>query len=108
MDFAAVAQLFARTDRELWLITAATRSRRGGLIATFVSNASIVPDLRGLLIGVASSTTPGASSRRPAFSPRLIGEQHLDWVERFGLQSGRDADKLADLATRGRPAACRV
>jgi hypothetical protein len=48
-----VASLFARTDRELWLLTAAARGRRGGLIATFVSQASIVPDLPRVLVGLA-------------------------------------------------------
>src|SRR5439155_21114765 len=31
----------------------------------------------------------------------LLAEEHLDWVWRFGLGSGRDHDKLAGLAVRG-------
>jgi flavin reductase (DIM6/NTAB) family NADH-FMN oxidoreductase RutF len=30
----------------------------------------------------------------------LVGEEQLDWVWRFGLQSGRDHDKLSGLVTR--------
>jgi flavin reductase (DIM6/NTAB) family NADH-FMN oxidoreductase RutF len=32
-----------------------------------------------------------------AFALHLIGEQHLGWVWRFGLESGRDADKFQGL-----------
>jgi flavin reductase (DIM6/NTAB) family NADH-FMN oxidoreductase RutF len=35
-----------------------------------------------------------------AFALHLVGEEQLDWVWRFGLQSGRDHDKLSGLATR--------
>lgn len=33
------------------------------------------------------------------FCMHLIGEEHLDWVWRFGLRSGREFDKLAGLVT---------
>ena len=32
-----------------------------------------------------------------AFALHLMGEEHLEWVWRFGLQSGRDQDKYAGL-----------
>src|SRR4051812_44968469 len=98
MNTAAVGQLFARLDRELWVITAAA-SRRGGLVATFVSNASIVPELPRLLVGVAKQHhTWGLIEASGAFAAHLIGEQHVGWVERFGLHTGRDRDKLDGLA----------
>jgi flavin reductase (DIM6/NTAB) family NADH-FMN oxidoreductase RutF len=94
------ASLFARTDRELWLLTAAAAGRRGGLIATFVSQASIVPDLPRVVVGIAKQHhTHGLIEAGGAFALHLIGEEHLDWVWRFGLRSGRDADKLAGLST---------
>jgi flavin reductase (DIM6/NTAB) family NADH-FMN oxidoreductase RutF len=34
------------------------------------------------------------------FALHLVGEEQLDWVWRFGLQSGRDRDKLDGLAMR--------
>src|SRR5438552_19066913 len=101
MNPTAVAQLLARVDRELWLIIAATAERRGGLIATFVSNASIVPESPRLLIGLAKQHhTHQLIEASGVFAAHLLGEQHLDWVYRFGLESGRDTDKLAGLATR--------
>ena len=47
------AALFGRTDRELWLVTASAGGGRGGLIATFVSQASIGPDLPRVVVGLA-------------------------------------------------------
>jgi flavin reductase (DIM6/NTAB) family NADH-FMN oxidoreductase RutF len=97
------AAVFARTDRELWLLTAADGARRGGLIATFVSQASIVPDLPRVVVGLAKQHhTWGLIEASGAFALHLLGEKHLDWVWRFGLRSGRDVDKLAGLtATAG-------
>jgi flavin reductase (DIM6/NTAB) family NADH-FMN oxidoreductase RutF len=98
LDHASVAELFRRLDREIWLLTAAHGDRRGGLIATFVSQASIAAELPRVLVGIARthhtwSLVDGSS----AFALHLLGEQHLDWVWRFGLQSGRETDKFAGL-----------
>jgi flavin reductase (DIM6/NTAB) family NADH-FMN oxidoreductase RutF len=99
MNPADVANVFARLDRELWLLTARDGSRRGGLIATFVNQASIVPDLPRLLVGVARQHfTHELIEAGGAFALHLLGEEHIDWVWRFGLQSGRGVDKLAGLA----------
>ncbi len=95
----AAADLFALTDRELWLVTAQAPSRRGGLIATFVSHASLAPELPRVLMAVASQHfTWELIEASGAFGLHLIGEEQLDWVWRFGLPSGRDTDKLAGLA----------
>jgi len=97
------ASLFARTDRELWLLTAAAAGRGGGLIATFVSQASIVPDLPRVLVGLAKQHhTHGLVEASGAFALHLLGEKQLDWVWRFGLCSGRDVDKFDGLAVTAR------
>lgn len=94
----AVGQILARMDRELWLLTAAARGQRGGLIATFVSSASIVPSLPRVLVGLAKQHfTRQLVEGGRAFVLHLLGEEHLDWVWRFGLRSGRDDDKFVGL-----------
>jgi flavin reductase (DIM6/NTAB) family NADH-FMN oxidoreductase RutF len=101
MNTAAASALFRRLDRELWLVTARAGERRGGLIATFVSQASIVPDMPRMIVGLARQHhTWGLIEASGAFALHLLGEAQLDWVWRFGLQSGRDGDKLEGLATR--------
>jgi flavin reductase (DIM6/NTAB) family NADH-FMN oxidoreductase RutF len=93
--------LFALLDKELWLVTARAGERRGGLIATFVSQASIVPELPRILVGLAKQHyTWELVEAGGAFALHLLGEENLDWVWRFGMQSGRDQDKLSGLSFR--------
>ncbi len=101
MDTTAASTLFAWLNREVWLLTAQAGPRRGGLIATFVNPATIVPELPRLLVGLDKHHhTWQLVEAGNAFALHLIGEEHLDWVWRFGLASGRDRDKLEGLAHR--------
>jgi flavin reductase (DIM6/NTAB) family NADH-FMN oxidoreductase RutF len=98
MDPTAAATLFAWMDREVWLVTARAGPRRGGLIATFVSQASIVPDLPRMLVGLARHHhTWELVEASNAFALHLLGEEQVELVWRFGLSSGRDRDKFAGL-----------
>lgn len=104
MDPAAAPRLFQQLDRELWLVTSQAGPRRGGLIATFVSQASLVPDLPRMIVGLAKQHhTRELVEQSAAFGLHLLGEEHLDWVWRFGLSSGRDLDKLDGLAAHPGP-----
>jgi flavin reductase (DIM6/NTAB) family NADH-FMN oxidoreductase RutF len=95
MDAATVTAVLAQTDRELWLLTAQAESRRGGLIATFVSQASIVLEAPRMLVGLAKHHyTRELVEASGAFALHLLAESHLDWVWRFGLETGRGRDKL--------------
>lgn len=101
MDIASATTIFSWLDRELWLVTAQADSRRGGLIATFVNQASIVPDLPRVVVGLSRQHHTGELVEHSrAFALHLLGERHLDWVWRFGLESGRDRDKLHGLRVR--------
>ncbi len=57
-----IEDVFRQTDHEVWLLTSADGGERAGLIATFVHQASIVPELRASSSVWRSSTTPGRSS----------------------------------------------
>jgi flavin reductase (DIM6/NTAB) family NADH-FMN oxidoreductase RutF len=97
----SAAAVFAALDRELWLLTARAGERRGGLIATFVNQASIVPELPRVAVGVARQHfTWELIEAGGAFALHLLGEQQLEWVWHFGTQSGRQVDKLAGLSFR--------
>jgi flavin reductase (DIM6/NTAB) family NADH-FMN oxidoreductase RutF len=99
-----IASVFAQLSPALWLVTAAAGPRRGGLVATFVSPASIVPELPRVLVGVAKQHyTWGLIEAAGTFALHLVAEDQLDWVWRFGLASGREADKLEGLAWRPLP-----
>ena len=82
-------------------MTAAADVNRGGLIATFVSQASIVPELPRVVIGIARQHfTWQLIEQTGAFALHLLGDEHLPWVWRFGLRSGRQGDKLDGIASR--------
>src|SRR5438309_560876 len=94
-DINAVLRLL---DREIWLVTAAHQERRGGLVATFVNQASIVPELPRMLVGIAKQHhTHGLIAASRAFTLHLLDESQLAWVWRFGLESGHATDKFADM-----------
>ncbi len=100
-NLGAANDLLAGLDRELWLVTARDGPRRGGLIATFVSSASIVAEAPRLLVGLANQHhTRGLVEAGGAMALHLLAEEHLPWVWRFGLRSGRDGDKLDGLPAR--------
>ncbi len=88
-------------DRELWVVTAADGDQHGGLIATFVMQASIATNLPRTLVGISRRhRTWDLIEASGAFALHLLNDDRLDWVARFGLQSGRDVDKLAGLSYR--------
>jgi flavin reductase (DIM6/NTAB) family NADH-FMN oxidoreductase RutF len=98
---ATAAAVFAKLDRELWLVTAQLGDRRGGLIATFVNQASIVPELPRVVVGLAKHHhTWELVAGSGVFALHLLDEEHLDWVWRFGLATGHATDKLAGLEYR--------
>jgi flavin reductase (DIM6/NTAB) family NADH-FMN oxidoreductase RutF len=98
VDPNSITALFDQLDREVWLMTACAGPKRGGLIATFVSQASIVPHLPRVLVGVAQQHyTWELIEQSGAFALHLLDEEYLPWVWRFGLQSGRELDKLEGL-----------
>jgi flavin reductase (DIM6/NTAB) family NADH-FMN oxidoreductase RutF len=104
MDKTAAPTLFARLDREVWLVTSRAGDRRGGLIATFVSQASLVSDLPRVVVGIARQHhTWEVIEASGAFVLHLLGQENLDWVSRFGLSSGRDRDKFSGLFCRTAP-----
>lgn len=107
MDATAAATLFAWLDREVWLVTARAGDRRGGLIATFVNPATIVPDLPRVLVSLARTHfTWELVQASGCFAVHLLSEENLELVWRFGLSSGRDRDKFDGLMVRDGPTGC--
>jgi flavin reductase (DIM6/NTAB) family NADH-FMN oxidoreductase RutF len=85
-------------DPALWVLTAAHGANKGGLVATFVANASLVPDLPRVIVGIARQHyTRTLIEASHCFALHLFDEGCLDWVTRFGFRSGRDGDKFVGL-----------
>jgi len=98
MSLSQVSQIWTEVDPVIWLVASRSGNASGGLIATFVNQASIVPESPRMLIGLSRQHhTWGLIEASGAFALHLVDEEHLDWVWRFGLQSGRNADKLVGM-----------
>ena len=109
MDATAATTLFAWMDREVWLVTAQAGGVRGGLIATSVTQASIVPDFPRVSIVLARQHhTWGLVEASGVFALHLLGAGDLDLVWRFGLESGRTADKFAGVEAKASALGCPV
>lgn len=92
-------QVFGRLQAPLWIITSQSERDRGGLVATQLQQVSISPEHPRLMLGLAKQhhTCQLLRSSR-SFGCHLFAEEQLDWVARFGLQSGRNVDKLKGLS----------
>lgn len=87
--------LLRQLNPEIWLITVATGSRRGGMIATGVMPASIVAEMPRLLVGVNNRhATAELLQEARCFAAHLLWPDQTALVERFGMHSGRTVDKL--------------
>ena len=96
-----VSNILNQLDREIWIITARAGVRQSGLVATNVSSASLVPALPRMTVGLANHHfTRELIDQSNAFCMHLIDESHLDWVWNFGIDSGRNTDKLSSFDTR--------
>lgn len=105
---ADIAAIFRSLDRPVWIVTAACGSQRGGLLATFVQEASIDPEAPRAIAGIAvNHFTHELIAGSGAFAAHLLNSQQAELALPFALESGRDHDKLAGLelrnATTGSP-----
>ena len=101
MDVAQISKVLGQLNPPIWLVTAAHGAMQGGFIATTVAQASIVSEMPRMIITVNKRHyTHAIIEASDAFAMHLIDETQLELVWRFGLQSGRDVEKLANLLFR--------
>lgn len=94
-------RVFRLVERPLWIVTAADGARRGGLLASWVYQASLDPQRPMVLAGLASNHfTAELVEASGCLALHLIGAGQIELAWRFGLGSGREVDKLAGLAWR--------
>jgi flavin reductase (DIM6/NTAB) family NADH-FMN oxidoreductase RutF len=96
-----IEQVFGNIDREVWIVTATNGSQRGGLVATWVSQASIDREHPVVLIGIAPNHfTAELIDASRAFCLHLITEGQIHHAWNFALGSGRDRDKFAGIVSK--------
>ncbi len=95
-DLHRIESVFRLVNREVWIVTAADGERRGGLVATWVSQASIDREAPTSAIALATNHfTRELVDGSGAFALHLISSEQIDLVWRFALGSGQDRDKLS-------------
>lgn len=88
--------LFRQVNREIWVVTSGHGERRSGLIATWVSQASIDPIRPFVLLGIAPNHCTGELIEASgAFVVHLPARSQARDVLPFALGSGKDRDKFA-------------
>lgn len=93
--------VFRLVDREIWIVTAATAHSRGGLTATWVSQASIDAARPLAQIGLAPNHfTSELVDASGAFALHLLSSEQTALAWNFAMGSGRERDKFAGLVTR--------
>lgn len=103
--------VFRLVDREIWVVTSATAQHagglgqsglcRGGLAATWVSQASIDAQRPLALIGLAPNHfTCELVDASGAFALHLLAAEQAELALNFATGSGRDRDKFEGLAVR--------
>ncbi|MCA9120176.1 MAG: flavin reductase family protein [Planctomycetaceae bacterium] len=94
-----IETVFSHIDREIWIVTASDDGRSGGLVATWVSQASIDAERPLVMIGIAPNHfTSELITASGGFGLHLITEDHIHHAWNFAIGSGRDRDKLAHVA----------
>lgn len=98
MKLDAINQLLKSLDREVWIVTAAHNGREAGLLATFVSPVSIVPELPRLLIALSKlHYTRDVAVASGALAVHLLTQDQFDLAWHFGTQSGHAVDKFQNV-----------
>ena len=97
----AIEQALKVVDRELWVVTTAAGSQRGGLVATWVSSASIDRERPVLLAGLAPNHfTAELVDHSQVVGLHLLRPDQMHLALNFALGSGRARDKFAGVDVR--------
>jgi len=98
VELAQIDTVLRLVDREVWIVTAAAEGKRGGLLATWVSAASIDRERPVLLAGLAPNHyTSDLVQKSRAFVAHLLRPEQSDLAWNFAKDSGRERDKFANL-----------
>ena len=98
LDYEQVETAFRLVNREIWIVTAADGRRRGGLTATWVSQASIDRQAPAVLVAIAPNHfTAELIDAGKAFAVHLLRRNQSEIALIFALGSGRKRDKLAGI-----------
>ena len=92
--------IFRSVNREVWVVTSAHQQQSAGLLATWVSAASIDPTRPMIFMGLAATNHTAEVVRNSGvFGLHLLKPEQHDLAINFAVGSGRQRDKFDGLAT---------
>ena len=90
--------IFDEGEREIFLITTSDDNRPSGMIITWVTSASLIPEDKRIVLALSPHNhTTQVLLRRRQFIIHLLAHDQAALVPTFGLYSSRDVDKFAAL-----------
>ncbi|PON11935.1 hypothetical protein C2W62_42240 [Candidatus Entotheonella serta] len=90
--------IFDENKREIFLITASDNHRPSGMIITWVTSASLIPDDKRIILVLSPHNhTTQVLLDRHRFIIHLLAQDQAALVPTFGLSSSRDVDKFASV-----------
>ena len=99
MEYADIAPMMGRLWSPLAAVTSRWQRRDNVQIAVAIAAASIVPDQPRVLVQLyKTNLSHDMVLGSGAFALNFLKPDQLDLIGEFGLVSGRDEDKLADVA----------
>jgi len=100
--------VFRLVDRDIWIVTAAAGTRRGGMVATWVSQSSISAERPVVVLGAAPNHfTTELIEKSGRFALHLLHEEQTAVALNFAIGSGRDRDKFDGVQLQSRDEARR-
>ena len=101
MDYSRIAPMMTHLWAPMAAVTSAWQGKHNGQIAVAISAASIVLDKPRVAIKIQKrNLTHDLIYSSGAFAVNFLRTDQLDLISSFGLVSGREVDKLADVPYR--------
>jgi flavin reductase (DIM6/NTAB) family NADH-FMN oxidoreductase RutF len=98
MKLNEINQLVKSLGREVWVVTSAHEGHCNGLIATFVSPISIVPEVPRFAVALSKlHHTWSLVQKSGVLAVHLLTADQVELAWKFGTQTGREVDKFADV-----------
>jgi flavin reductase (DIM6/NTAB) family NADH-FMN oxidoreductase RutF len=99
MNEISAASIFDESKKEVFLVTSCDQGSKSGMIVTWVTSASLIPERKRLVLVVSPQNhTTQVLLQHRKFVIHLLSQDQVNLVPTFGLYSSRDVDKFSDVS----------
>ena len=109
MDYAAIAPIMGNLWSPLAVVTSHWQGRDNAQLCLSIGGASIVPERTRVVTQIyKTNLSHEMIMGSGAFALNFPREDQLDWIDRFGMHTGRDRNKLEGLEYKRRETGCPI